>query len=58
MLVAFYWAFGNVLIYTALLGSYNDLQLLLASIGNYLYAGAALFLPYGVNQVRAAFGGK
>ena len=52
VLASLFWMLSNVVIATAILEPKN-LTLILANVGTLFYVGAALFLPYGFNQIKA-----
>lgn len=57
VMVAFFWAVGNVVLYKAFLAP-AEVASFVASLAGYFLAGATLFLPYAANQLRAAFTSK
>jgi hypothetical protein len=57
VLAAFLWGLGNVILFKAFeAGGLAAIKELLQSVGTYFIAGAALFMPYAFNQIKAAFG--
>lgn len=57
VIACFFWAFGNVLIYQGFLDA-SKVATLVGGVWEWLAAGAALFLPYAVNQLRAGLTSK
>ncbi len=56
VIACFFWAFGNILIWRAFADpSGQSLKALVDGVWPWLTGGAAMFLPYAVNQLRAAF---
>ncbi|SMC96384.1 hypothetical protein [Rhizobium sp. RU36D] len=55
VMACFLWGLGNVIFYMMLIGKAGDLATVINSVGTYFLAGASLFAPYAVNQLRAAF---
>lgn len=55
VLACFVWAVGNVILYKMFVAKPEDVTALVASLGSYFLAGAALFAPYAVNQLGNAF---
>ncbi len=55
VMACFLWGLGNVIFYMMLIGKAGDLAAIINSVGTYFLAGASLFAPYAVNQLRAAF---
>ncbi|ANK77437.1 hypothetical protein FA04_32935 (plasmid) [Ensifer adhaerens] len=53
-MAAFFWAVGNVVLFKAFVAP-ADVGNFVTSLSGYFLSGAALFLPYAVNQLRAAF---
>src|SRR5262249_42504872 len=53
VMATFFWAAGNVILYSPL--NHVDISGFMQNIGTFIPAGAALFLPYGFNQLREAF---
>ena len=57
VLACFLWGLGNIILFKAFeAGGLAAIKELLQSVGTYFIAGAALFMPYAFNQIRAAFG--
>ena len=57
VLAVFFWALGNVILYKALGTAANiaEIGTIVASLGTFFLAGAALFLPYAFNQLKGIF---
>lgn len=56
VIACFFWAFGNILIWRAFADpSGQSVKALVEGIWPWLTGGAAMFLPYAVNQLRAVF---
>ena len=57
VLAVFFWALGNVILYKALGTAANiaEISTIVASLGTFFLAGAALFLPYAFNQLKGIF---
>jgi hypothetical protein len=55
ILTGFFWAIGNVVLFKAFT-SIADIQPLVAGVAQLFLIGAALFLPYAFNQIKAAVG--
>lgn len=51
VVASLFWVMSNIAIATAILEP-KSLPLLLGNIGTLFYVGAALFLPYGFNQLK------
>jgi hypothetical protein len=58
ILACFLWASGNVVLSYWLGGDIARAKEVIASMGSYFLAGMALFGPYAVNQLNAAFKGS
>lgn len=56
VMACFFWAFGNILIFRAFVDpSGATVRALVEGVWPWLTAGAAMFLPYAANQLRAVF---
>jgi hypothetical protein len=56
VMACFFWAFGNILIFRAFVDPGGaTVRALVEGVWPWLTAGAAMFLPYAVNQLRSAF---
>ena len=55
IVTSFFWAVGNLIIYKAFTQP-DDIKLITDNVGRFFLVGAALFLPYAFNQIKAAFG--
>jgi hypothetical protein len=56
VMAAFFWGLGNVLLYKAVTNP-ADVKTITDALGTYMLSGAAMFVPYAVNQLQTAFNG-
>jgi len=54
IMTSFFWAMANIVVFKAFT-AIADIKPLIASVQVFFLVGAAMFLPYAFNQIRAAF---
>ncbi|MER9890647.1 hypothetical protein NKJ40_00845 [Mesorhizobium sp. M0119] len=54
LMVTLFWGASNVVLYFAIVRP-EQVSGIVTSVGNFLFYGASLFLPYAANQLKAMF---